>query len=27
MTAQPTRSPDSDRDLLKRYHEAGDTTA
>jgi RNA polymerase sigma-B factor len=23
----PTRSPDSDRDLLKRYHEHGDTSA
>ena len=25
--AQPTRSPDSDRDLLKRYHIGGDTSA
>jgi RNA polymerase sigma-B factor len=25
--AQPTRSPESDRDLLKRYHVDGDTTA
>jgi RNA polymerase sigma-B factor len=24
---QPTRSPDSDRDLLKRYHQGGDTSA
>ncbi|MFL5896647.1 MAG: SigB/SigF/SigG family RNA polymerase sigma factor, partial [Thermoleophilaceae bacterium] len=23
----PTRSPDSDRDLLRRYHEGGDTSA
>ena len=23
----PTRSPDSDRELLRRYHETGDTTA
>jgi RNA polymerase sigma-B factor len=23
----PTRSPDSDRDLLRRYHETGDTSA
>jgi RNA polymerase sigma-B factor len=27
MTGAPTRSPDSDRDLLRRYHEGGDTTA
>jgi len=25
--AQPTRSPESDRDLLKRYHIGGDTSA
>jgi RNA polymerase sigma-B factor len=27
MTGASTRSPDSDRDLLRRYHEGGDTSA
>jgi RNA polymerase sigma-B factor len=27
MPSPSTRSPDSDRDLLKRYHEGGDTSA